>query len=587
MENLPRWDLTQLYGGLDDPKIGADLEKAEELCGHLARLKGRLAKELPAALELVVGISELSGALEAYFYLLSSCDVENQGIKKAMSAASERLARAFAATSFIDIEIAAIPEADYAALQSSPIVARHKPYLDRIRRDAKFQLSEKEESLLVRISPFASGEWDDMLDEFESKVPFVLDGKTLTLAEIVHAMNASHDSDTRSNAMKALNDTLGRSNYSWLRARALNLVAGRKSALDSLRGFESPMHSRNLHNNLDDKVVDALHESVRKYAVPEMARYHKILAKLLGKEKLLWSDRNAPLPFEDKRTIPYPEAEKLVLDSFKGFSPKIAALLRESLDARRLDAPALKGKASGAYNCTIVGEGGATTTWTFLNYLGTQRDVMTLAHELGHAAHGLLAGARQGVLLASAPMAYAETASIFGEMLVFENLLGRAAAREEKLCLLCGKITDWINSVGRQISFSFFEQRLHARRKEGKLSAADLDKMWLDVSREFYGELFDYSDMERLWSYVGHFMRPFYVYAYAFGELFTQSLFAARPVLGKRFEPLYMEMLSSGGAKDAVELMAPFGLDPRDPGFWRRGIEASVGRWLSEVEKLV
>jgi len=212
---------------------------------------------------------------------------------------------------------------------------------------------------------------------------------------------------------------------------------------------------------------------------------------------------------------------------------------------------------------------------------------MTFAHELGHCVHGLLGAEEQGVLLWHAPMAYAETASIFAEMLTFEHLLAQAATREEKLSLLLGKAGDWLNSVDRQISFSLFEQQFHEVRKGGKVSPAEFDAMWLGVTRQMYGNAFEYKDMEHLWCYIGHFMRPFYVYAYSFGELFTQSLFAAKESLGNRFEPLYLDMLKAGGSRNAVELMAPFGLDPKTPDFWTKGIEVSIKAWLDEVEALI
>jgi oligoendopeptidase F len=257
------------------------------------------------------------------------------------------------------------------------------------------------------------------------------------------------------------------------------------------------------------------------------------------------------------------------------------------VDERAIDAPSYRGKVSGAFNSSSVGPGGRVTSYTLLNYMGSPRDVMTFAHELGHGVHGRLAGRAMGALLSDAPMAYAETASIFGEMLAFEHLLSRAKSREAKLALLLSKSNDWINSVNRQISFSIFERRFHEKRKGGKVSPAEFDDIWLSVSREMYGDVFEYRGMEHLWCYVSHFMRPFYVYAYSFGELFTQSLFAARDGLGDRFEPLYIDMLESGGSRNAIELMAPFGLDPRDPAFWRRGIEASITKWLDEAAALL
>jgi len=618
--------LSPLYKGLNDKAIAKDLELAEGHAAELAGLKGKLAGSMPKALELLIKISEISAGVCAYLTFLSSCDVENQDIKKAASAAQERLAKLEAGLAFFDIEVGGMSDEEYrrviepltppdllrpyedltptrdcktslrmrkigrgcrgshgAIVREAPSAA--KAFLDNIRKRAKYMLTEKEEGLLALLSPFGGAEWDDTMDELESRTKFTLAGKRKTLEEILTTMNSSKDAKERFAAMKELNSTLASSGYAWLRTRALNLVAGKKSLLDAKRGFKGPMQSQNLSNNLDDATVEALHDAVRKFAVPQIRRYYRNLAKLLGKKKLLWSDRNAPLPFSSDKKIGYGEALSLVLSSYRAFSPEIADILEEVAREGRIDAPNFKGKTSGAYNYTIVAKGGRTLSYVLLNYLGRERDVMTLAHELGHAAHGMLAGRAQGALMHSAPTAYAETASIFGEMLAFEKLLAGARPGKERLALLMGKCNDWINSVGRQICFSEFEQELHLRRREGKLSEADLNEIWVRKSKEFYGDIFDYKHMESLWSYVGHFMRPFYVYSYAFGELFTQSLYAKRDM--PEFEKLYIGMLASGGTRDAAALMAPFGLNPKDADFWKKGIECSIARWLDEIERLI
>jgi len=579
-----RWDLSPLYKGLDDRAIATDLALAEGYAAELIGLKGKLASNMPKALELLTKISEISAGIEAYLTLLSSCDVENQDIKKAVSAAQERLAKLDAGLAFFDIEVGAMSEGEYGRAVGSEANSSAKAFLGNIRKQAKYMLTEKEEGLLVLLSPFGGAEWDDAMDELESRTKFTLAGKRKTLEEILTAMNSSKDAKERFAAMKELNSALASSGYAWLRTRALNLVAGKKALLDAKRGFTEPMQSRNLSNNLDGAVVAALHDAVRRFAVPQIRRYYRNLAKLLGKKKLLWSDRNAPLPFSSDKKMGYGEALSLVLSSYRAFSSEIADILEEVAREGRIDAPNFKGKTSGAYNYTIVAKGGRTLSYVLLNYLGRERDAMTLAHELGHAAHGMLAGRAQGALMHSAPTAYAETASIFGEMLTFEKLLAGARSSKERLALLMGKCNDWINSVGRQICFSEFEQELHLRRRAGKLSEADLNEIWVRKSKEFYGDIFDYRDMESLWSYVGHFMRPFYVYSYAFGELFTQSLYAKRDM--PEFERLYIDMLASGGTKDAAALMAPFGLNPKDADFWKKGIEGSIARWLEEIEEL-
>ena len=295
------------------------------------------------------------------------------------------------------------------------------------------------------------------------------------------------------------------------------------------------------------------------------------------------------MPFADTTLVPFEEATKIVHAAYQSFSPTLAEIVATFFAERRIDAPSMKGKQSGAFNYAIVLPGGRPAAFTLLNYLGSSRDVTTLAHELGHGVHGILAGREQGALMFHAPMAYCETASVFGEMTTFNFLRERlSAVGDEKslLALIMGKIDDSMNTVVRQISFSNFERRLHgmdARYKDwsepSKLSSDDLCRAWLDATQEIYGkegEVFTYENINHMWSYIGHFHRPFYVYSYAFGELLTQSLYAARPALGEKFEPLYLDMLRSGSTRDVVGLLAPFGLDARNPEFWANGLSVNL-----------
>jgi oligoendopeptidase F len=587
-----RWDLRPLYAGIDDKRIDADLSRLARIGADFPRLyKGRLASSLEPAVVALVKFKEIADSVASYFYLESSRDAANEGIKKRMSAAFEKISEAEGNLAFFDIELGKLPRGAYELqLKKSGLLSHNRPCLDRVRRLAKYNLAEEVETILAKLSPFGSSEWDDMMDEMETKLAFRVGKKALSLAEVLHVMNSSRDAAERRAAMAELNRSLASSNYMSLRTRALNLVAGQKAVFDRERGFATPMESRDISNNLDAGTVAALHDAVLRYGAPQGKRYYNIMKRLLGKKVLSWADRNAPPPFGKRGYVPYAKCVETVLAAYENFSPKLAALIADDIAGNRVDAPAYKGKTSGAYNATIVAPRGRVLAYTFLNYMGTTRDVMTFAHELGHAVHGLLAGRKQGALQASAPMAYAETASIFGEMLTFEYMLEHAAGREERLALLLAKAGDWLNSVNRQISFSLFEQRLHEKRKSGKVTSAELCGIWLDVTRRMYGrdgEVFEYKDMENLWCYVGHFMRPFYVYAYSFGELFTQSLFAARGRLGDKFERLYVEMLESGGTRDARALMRPFGLDPTDARFWKSGIDVSIRRWLDEAEALL
>ncbi len=587
-----RWDLSPIYKSITDKNIKKDIESVEKFCENFPKkYKGKLNKNLEPALNDIILLDEVSSTLFAYFYLLSSRDAKNEEVKKITSLASEKLSVAFSKLAFFDIEVAKISDKDYKSqLEKSDVLKKHKPYLDKIRRLSKYQLTEEVETILTKISPFTSPEWDDMLDEIETKLEFKLGRKKHTLSEIIHIANTSHSSKIRYKAMIELNRVLQTSNYKSLRSRALNLVIGEKALIDKERGFKHPLEARNISNNLDDETVKALHEAVLKYGSREGKRYYNIIRKLLKKKTLLWSDRNAPLPFENKTYISWDKCKEIILNAYGDFSPTLQTLIEDTIQNNRIDAPTYDGKTSGAYNYTTITKGGKPYTWVFLNYMGNIRDVMTVAHELGHAVHGLLAGKKQGALQAQAPMAYAETASIFGEMLTFEYLMKNTKNKKERLALLLSKANDWLNSVNRQISFSYFEIKAHEKRKQGKLTTNDFDDIWLSVSKDMYGkdgEIFNYDNMENLWSYVSHFMRPFYVYAYSFGELFTQSLFAIKGKNKEKFEKLYLEMLQSGSTKDAVSLMKPFGLNPKDAKFWKQGIDISIKKWLDEAEKLI
>lgn len=586
-----RWDLSPLYKSINDKQILNDIKEVETISFAFPKnYKGKLDTKLHEALVDIIKIDEITTTMFAYFYLMGSRDAENQEIKKQTSIATERISLALANLTFFDIELGAISKESYESqLKASPLLKKHKPYMDKIRKNAKYQLSESVETILTKVSPFMSSEWDDMMDEMETKLEFKLGRKKYNLSEIIHISNTAHNSKLRKKALDELNRVLESSNYANLRARALNLTIGEKNLMDNERGFKHPMSARNISNNLDDKTVEALHTAVAKYGSEQGKRYYKILKKLLKKKTLNWADRNAPLPFESKAYYSWDKCVETVISAYEKFSPTLANLIKDSFKNNRIDAPVYKGKTSGAYNYTMVAKGGKVYTWTFLNYLGTTRDVMTLAHELGHSVHGQLAGEKQGTLQTQAPMAYAETASIFGEMLTFEYMLENIKDKKEKLALLLSKANDWINSVNRQISFSFFEQIIHNQRKSGKLTSSDFNNAWLKVSKDMYGkegEIFTYDNIENLWSYVGHFMRPFYVYAYSFGELFTQSLFAIKGKT-KNFEKLYLDMLSSGSTKDAVNLMKPFGLNPNDSKFWKQGIDVSIKKWLDEAEILI
>src|SRR6202030_1448911 len=365
------------------------------------------------------------------------------------------------------------------------------------------------------------------------------------------------------------------------------------------RGYAHPMDPRNKSNRIPDSVVDVLHNTITTFGGPLARRYYKLKARHLGLPVLRWSDRDAPMPFADTTVVPFHEAQDIVTASFQSFSPALATIVKGFFSDRRIDVPVVKEKRHGAFNSSHVLPGGKPVSYTLMNYLGSNRDVMTLAHELGHGVHGTLAGEAQGPLMFHAPIAYCETASVFGEMTTFTFLkdrLIRSGDKNSLLALIMAKIDSTINTVVRQIGFSNFERRLHGMDESyttwtepTKHSVEELDAIWLKTAQELYGkegEIFTYQDSEHLWAYIPHFHNPFYVYGYAFGELLTQSLFAQRQRLGSKFENLYLELLRSGSTKDVVELLAPFDLDPRRDAFWREGIRGSLGALIEEAEEM-
>ncbi len=587
-----RWDLSDLYADLDDPRLDADLEQlVAEAAAFEQAHRGTLAQTLGQALEARARMDERATKLYLYLHLRRTTDAANARVQQKLGTVFERWSVAEADhLNFFDHELVAIDDETYAAILARDEVARrHQSLLDHLRANRRYLLSEPVERALTLRSPFGAGEWGDYVEEVESQLRFSLEGESLTLPEVLHVISNDRDRERRAAALAAFSQGMKEQRFDVLMARTLNVTLGAKAVEDKERGYAAPMSARNIGNRVDDATVEALHEAVADVGAAQAQRYYRLLSAHLGIRPLRWSDRNAPLPFADERVIPWQECVDTVLAAYGSFSPTLQGLVRTMLDRRWVDAPPYPGKTGGAYNFSVLLPGGETRSYNFLNYLGSPRDVMTVAHELGHGVHGMLAARAQGVLMYQAPMAYAETASIFGEMTTFRYLLERAGSDQERLALLMDKCADHMNTVVRQISFSNFERKIHAARRQGKLTAEEYDAAWMEVTRAFYGPdgaLFTYENAQNLWAYVTHFLRPFYVYAYAFGELFTQSLYAVRGELGDRFEGMYLDLLRAGGSKDAVQLMAPFGLDPRDPQFWRRGIEGSVMTWLDEAEAI-
>lgn len=586
------WELGDLYSGTDDPRIDQDLEAALERAKAFGdKHRGKLTETLGDALREQAEMQCLVERIMAYLFLRRSTDATNAEIERRIAQVQEAWSQAEADhLNFFDHELVGIEDAAYEAiLERDDYARRHRPLLDHMRANRQYLLEENVERALTLRSPFGPSEWSDYFEEAESELRFKLEEKEHTLPELLHVLNNDPSAERRAAALASFHQGLGDQRFDRLMARSLNVVLGAKAVEDRERGYATPMSSRNIGNRIDDDTVEALHEAVADVGAEQCRRYYRLLSAHLGIKPLKWSDRNAPVPFADNRVIPWNECVETVLSAYGSFSPTLRDLVSRMFERKWVDAPPYAGKTGGAFNLSILLPDGEPRAYNFLNYLGATRDVMTVAHESGHGAHGLIAAEAQGALQFRAPMAYAETASIFGEMTTFRYLLDRAESDEQRLALLMDKCADHINTVVRQISFSNFERKIHDARRRGKLTVDDYNAYWMEVTRAFYGEegeLFTYENTDNLWAYVSHFLRPFYVYAYAFGELFTQSLYAVQDQFGDDFEKMYLDVLRAGGSKSAVELMEPFGLDPRDPEFWRDGIAGSVKSWLDEAESI-
>ena len=596
-----RWDLSILYADIADPQLDTDLRGLMAMAQRFSSTyKGKLAESLGAAIRDYSEIEMLTGKVASYLALRESTDLTNAAIK-AKHAAFQRELSAIRGEhlTFFELELVELTDETLEELYArNAVVSKHRPWIQHIRTFKPHFLTEPVESALVKRSPFDSGAWSEFFDEVEADLSFDFRGTSKNLTEMMHLITDSKDAAERAEAMKNVNNGIA-GPFAKFSAQTLYMVAGSKAVEDKERGYAHPMDHRNKANRIPDDVVSVLHSAVTTLGGSLARRYYRLKARHLGLPVLGWSDRNAPMPFADTTVIPFDEAAEIVKSSYQSFSPTLTALVKTFFTDRRIDVPVAREKRGGAFNSSHVLPGGKPVSFTLLNYLGSNHDVMTLAHELGHGVHGILAGEAQGPLMFHAPIAYCETASVFGEMTAFTFLkerLMRTGEKQSLLALIMAKIDGALNTVVRQIGFSNFERRIHgmdesytAWSEPTKHSVEELDAIWLKTAQELYGaegDIFRYENSEHLWAYIPHFHSPFYVYGYAFGELLTQSLFAQRERLGAKFEPLYLNLLRSGSTKDVVELLAPFDLDARNEAFWRDGINVSLGDMIAEAEQL-
>lgn len=577
------------YSSIYDEQLDKDLETILSYINDLASYKGIVKENLPSIIEKEISLSLIQNKVFGYLHLLSSVDVENKEISKKLTDYSNHLSQKYSDIEFLSIEMADISEEELKEYMKIDILKYHKKILEDTIKHKKYQLPEIVEQILTKTSGYVNSPWSTLIDEVESAMRFRFESKDLTQVEILEIINNDEDSERRFSAMKVFSDTLTNKNnsisYRDLSVKCMNNLMGYSSLMRKERGYKYPMESRNYDNDLDKEIVDSLHYSVKTLGSVQASRYYKILGKLLGKEILNWSDRNAkPIKNVSDSKISWDDAKDKVLNSLESFSPRMKEIAQSMFDNNRIDYEPYQGKDSGAFSYSMMIPD-KNLSYILMNYMGTERCCATLIHELGHSIHGLLSEESVGALQHHAPMSICETASIFSEMLLFEEQIKKTTDKREKLSILLDKCNDWINTVVRQISFSEFEKAIHSKREDGELLPDDFDDTFLEITKEFYGDMFNYDYVAPLWSYISHFRRPFYVYSYAFGELFTQSLFAVKNI--DNFENKYIEMLSKGSTETAEELMKPFGLNPKDKEFWNNGINISITKWLDEIEQLI
>ncbi|BBC81325.1 oligoendopeptidase F [Acetobacter orientalis] len=582
---LPRWDLSALYVSMDDPALTRDLAEAEKNAkAFAARYQGKLAGLSGAALAAAIAdneaIDEILGKAGSYASLLFAANSSDPAISRFSQSINERLTDISGDLLFFTLEINRIDDAALDEKLKDPALAHWAPFLRDTRLFRPHQLSDDVEKVLLEKSVTGAQSWCRLFDETIAALRVTLDGQSVTVGEALNRLSDT-DRSVRERAGKAVGAVFA--DNIRLFALITNTLAKDKAVTDGLRHFARPTSSRNLSNMVEDEVVDALVSAVRA-DYPRLAhRYYSLKAQWMGLDKLEHWDRNAPLPGTEDRKIPWDEAKQIVQKAYTDFDPRMGKVINTFLTNPWIDVPPAPGKSPGAFAHPTVP---SAHPFILLNYHGRTRDVMTLAHELGHGVHQVLA-AKQGYFLSNTPLTLAETASVFGEMLTFQSLLDAEQDPARKRTLLAGKVEDMLNTVVRQIAFYEFETRVHDARKQGELLPEQIGAIWQQVQTESLGPAFNFTpDYDVFWAYIPHFIHsPFYVYAYAFGDCLVNALYGVYSDGAPGFADKYIAMLEAGGTLRHKELLAPFGLDASDPQFWRKGLDVISG-FIDQLEQV-
>ncbi len=587
---LPEWNLGDLYPAMDAPELKRDLERADAEClAFEEAYKGKLAAfaaesdagaKLLEAVKRYEALDDLLGRLISYAGLVYAGNTVDPVRAKFYGDIQEKITAASLHLLFFTLELNRVDDAALEAAMRDPALGHYRPWIEDVRKEKPYQLEDRVEELFHEKSVTGAGAWNRLFNETIGTLRFKVDGKDLAL-EATLTLLQDADGKKRRAAAEALAKTF-REN---LRTFTLitNTLAKDKEISDRWRGFKDIADARHLSNRVEPEVVEALVAAVRG-AYPRLShRYYALKAKWFGKKSLPHWDRNAPLPKVDTRPIGWGEAKDTVLTAYGAFSPRMAEVAERFFSRNWIDAPTRPGKQSGAFSHPTVP---SAHPYVLLNYQGKPRDVMTLAHELGHGVHQVHA-APTGALMAPTPLTLAETASVFGEMLTFKALLAKTTDVKERRAMLAAKVEDMINTVVRQIAFYSYERKIHTARRSGELTADAICDAWMSVQGESLGPAIELKPgYETFWAYIPHFIHsPFYVYAYAFGDCLVNSLYAVYENANEGFAERYLAMLAAGGTKHHAELLKPFGLDAREPAFWQGGLSV-IERLITELEAL-
>ena len=582
---LPLWDLSEIYKDIKDPMIKNDLKDIRNLSkDFLKKWKGKIkdlnSQEFVDCIDQYQNLNEKIYKIGTHSNLIFATNMEDPEISRYNSSISDEVTEIFSSLIFVTLELSKINDDIINEWVLNDEAKQWLPYLTILRKRNPYLLDPLVEEILIEKSATGRSAWVRLFDETSAALRFPFKTEMVSEAEILNYLS-DIDPEKRKIAGKSLSQTLEKNKRIF--GMILNVISRDRYIEDNKRGFKRIVSSRNLDNDVEDEVVDALVKTVDE-AMPQLThRYYKWKAKQFGKSKIDWWDRNAPLPQTSDRSIEWSEAKSIVLESFASFHPEIARLANLFFQNNWIDADVRKGKASGAFAHPSIP---SLHPYVLLNYQGKIRDVMTLAHELGHGVHQILA-AKNGLLMSETPLTVAETASVFGEMLVFRKLL-EESNHEQKKQLLAGKIEDMLNTVARQIGFHQFEVKFHEARIKSELTPDEIGDIWMETQSHAVGPYVNLTeDYKVLWGYIPHFVHtPFYVYAYAFGDSLVNALWHAYQNTDKQsFSEKYIAMLSAGGTKSHNDLLKPFNLSAYDKSFWQKGINMISGL-MDELESL-